>query len=170
MRIGRVVFSSESGVVSSPWYVAITICGLVIIGACARDGKETEGTRVLRSILDRVVITVYRTIIIIGKPKAKARALGNPPRSRNKAGRVLDTWVIEAHCVFEVIPSPEPEYRKAGVASFLDLILIHGLHSDSTRVTQHNSISSDHDGLEIHVELEVSPSCPYNPLGINPSA
>jgi hypothetical protein len=69
--------------------------------------------------------------------------------------------------VFEVIPSPEPTYRKSGVASFLDLILIHGLHSDSIRVTQHNSLASDHDGLEIHVTLEVSLSCPYTPSKIN---
>jgi len=54
------------------------------------------------------------------------------------------------------------------VASLLDLILIHGLHSDSIRVTQHNSLASDHDGLEIHVKLEVPPSCPYTPSRINP--
>jgi hypothetical protein len=54
------------------------------------------------------------------------------------------------------------------VTSFLDLILIHGLHSDSVRVTQHNSLSSNHNGLEIHVQLEVSPSCPYTPSRMNP--
>jgi len=54
------------------------------------------------------------------------------------------------------------------MASFLDLILIHGLHSDSITVTQDNSLASDHYGLEIHVQLEVSPSCPYTPSRINP--
>jgi hypothetical protein len=55
------------------------------------------------------------------------------------------------------------------VVSFLDLILIHGLHSDSIRVTEHNSLASDHDGLEIHVKLEVSPSCTNTPSRINPN-
>ena len=112
--------------------------------------------------------TGYGTILVIGGPNARACALGNPSRSRNKTGRVLDSWLTETDCVFEVIPSPEPTYRKSGVSSFLDLILIHGLHSDSIRVTQHNSLASDHDGLEIHVRLELSPSCPYTPSRINP--
>jgi len=76
----------------------------VIIGVYAPDGKETEGTDVLLSILDRAVITGYGTILVIGDPNAKACALGNASRSRNKAGRVLDSWVTETDCVFEAIP------------------------------------------------------------------
>ena len=148
--------------------LSITIRGLLIIGVYAPDGKETEGTDVLLSILERAVSTGYGTILVVGDPNAKACALGNPSRSRNKAGRVLDSWLTETDCVFEVIPSPEPTYRKPGVTSFLDLILIHGLHSDSVRVTQHKSLASDHDGLEIQVQLAVSPSCPYTPSRINP--
>ena len=140
----------------------------MLIGVYARDGKETEGTDVLLSILDRAVSTGYGTILVIGDPNAKACALGNPSTSRNKAGRVLDSCLAETDCVFEVIRSPEFTYRKYGVASFLDLVLIHGLHSDSIRVTLHNSLSSDHYCLEIHVQLEVSPSCPYTPSRINP--
>ena len=112
------------------------------------------------------MIAGYGTII--GDPSAKACALNNPPRSRNKAGRVLDRWLTETDCVFDVTPSPEPTCKKSGVASFLDLLLIHGLHFDSIRLTQHNSLSSDHDGFAIHVELEVSPSCPYAPSSIKP--
>jgi len=148
--------------------LSITIRGLVIIGIYAPDGKETEGTDALLSILDRAVSTGYGTILVIEDPNAKACALGNPSRSRNKAGRVLDSWFTETDCVFEVIPSPEPTYRESGVASFLGLILFHGIHSDCIRVTQHNSLASDHDGLEIHVRLELSPSCPYTPSRINP--
>jgi len=148
--------------------LSITITGLLIIGVYAPHGKETEGTDVLLWILDRAISTGYGTILLIGGPNTKACALGNPSRSRNKASRVLDSFLTEIDCVFEVIPSPEPTYRKSGVASFLDLILIHGLHSDSIRVTQHNSLASDHDGLEIHVKLEVSPLCPYTPSRINP--
>ena len=76
----------------------------MIIGVYAPDGKETEGTDVLLSILDRAVITGYGTIVVIGDPNAKACALGNASRSRNKAGRVLDSWVTETDCVFEAIP------------------------------------------------------------------
>ena len=88
-----------------------------------------------------------------------------PRKSVNKSKQ---GWFTETECVFEVIPSPEPTYRKSGVASFLDLVHIHGLHSDSIRVTQHNSLASDHDGLEVHVQLEVSPLCPRTPSRIKP--
>ena len=135
--------------------LSITTRSFLIKANYALDGKETEGTDVQLSSLDRAVIAGYGNIIVIGDPNAKACALGNPPRSQNKAGLVLETWLREADYVFEVIPSPEPTYRKTGVASFLDFILIHGLHSDSIRVTQHDSLSSDHDGLEIPVPLEV---------------
>jgi len=106
--------------------LSITIRGILLIGVYARDGKETEGTDVLLSILETAVTNGYGTILVIGDPNAKACALGHPSRSRNKAGRVLDSWLTETDCVFEVIPSPKPTYRKPAVASFLDLILILG--------------------------------------------
>jgi len=115
--------------------LSITIRGLLIIGVYAPDGKETEGTDALLSILDRVVTTEYGTILVIGDPDAKACALGNPSRSRNKAGRVLDLWLTETDFVFEVIPSPEPTYRKSGGAfswtlySFTGFIRLHQSHS-----------------------------------------
>jgi hypothetical protein len=69
MRIGVVVFSSGSGATWSPWLLrfkesrvkilSITIRGLLIIGLYAPDGKETEGTDVLLSILDRAVTTFH---------------------------------------------------------------------------------------------------------------
>ena len=96
--------------------LSIAIRGLLIKDVYAPDG--------LLSILDTGVITGYGTTIGIGGPNAKAYVLGNPSRSRNKAGRVLDMWLTETDCVFEVIPSPEPTYKKSGVASFLDLTLI----------------------------------------------
>jgi hypothetical protein len=49
----------------------------VIIGVCAPDGQETEGTDVLLSILDRAVITGYGIIIVIGDPNAKACAVSS---------------------------------------------------------------------------------------------
>ena len=51
--------------------LSITIRGLLIIGVCAPDGKETEGTDVLLSILDRAVTTGYGTILVIVDPDAK---------------------------------------------------------------------------------------------------
>jgi len=124
MRIGGVVFSSGSAVISSTCYVPLcasmdshveilssSIRGLLIIGVYAPDGKETEGTDVLLSILDRAVITGYGTIIVIADPNAKACGLGNPSRSRNKAGRFFDTWLTETDSVFEVVPSPELTYK-----------------------------------------------------------
>jgi hypothetical protein len=89
--------------------------------------------RSMSSILDRAAITVYGNIIVIGDQNVKVFVLGNPPRSGNKARRVLDTSVTTADCVFEGISSSEPTYKKAGMASFLDLKSIHGLHSDSIR-------------------------------------
>jgi hypothetical protein len=77
----------------------------------APDGKETEGSDVLLSMMDRAVITGYQALTVIGNPSAKASDSGNPPRSRNQADRVLDKWVKEADCVFEVIPSLEPRTR-----------------------------------------------------------
>jgi len=50
---------------------------------------------------------------------------------------------------------------------FLDLVLIHGLDSNSIRVSRHNSVYSDHDGLKMHVQLEVSLPCPHNPSRIS---
>jgi len=63
--------------------LSITTRGLLIIGVYAPDGKETEGTDVLLSILDKAVTTGYGTILVIGDPNAKACALGNPSRSQN---------------------------------------------------------------------------------------
>jgi len=60
--------------------LSITIRGLVIIGVYAPDGKETEGTDILLSILDRAVITGYGTIIVIEDSNTKASALRNPSR------------------------------------------------------------------------------------------
>jgi hypothetical protein len=51
--------------------LSITFRGLLIIVVYASDGKETEGTDVLLSILDRAVITGSGTILVIGDPKAQ---------------------------------------------------------------------------------------------------
>jgi hypothetical protein len=72
--------------------LSFTIRGLLIIGVYAPDGKETEGTDVVLSILDRAVSTGYGTILVIGDPNAKACALGNPSRSRNKATASLKSF------------------------------------------------------------------------------
>ena len=76
MRIGLVVFSSESGVIYGPF-----IRGLLIIGVYAPYNQETKGTDVQLSILDRAAIMGYGTIIVIGDLNTKACASGSPPRS-----------------------------------------------------------------------------------------
>jgi hypothetical protein len=88
--------------------LSITIFGLLIIGVYPPDGKDTKIANVLPSILDKAVMTGYQSIIAIRDPNAKTCALGDPPRIRNKAGRVLDYCLKEADCVFKVIPSPQP--------------------------------------------------------------
>jgi len=72
--------------------LSITIRGLVI-EVDDPDGKETEGTDVFLYLLDKAVINGYQSSVSIGDPFAKACAFCNPPRSGNRAGHVLDTWL-----------------------------------------------------------------------------
>jgi len=72
--------------------LSITIRGLLIIGVYAPDGKETEGTDVLLSILDRAVSTGYGTILVIAHPNTKSlwlrKSVKNSEQGRPRLGFV----------------------------------------------------------------------------------
>jgi hypothetical protein len=65
--------------------LSITFRGLLILRVYASDGKETEGTDVLLSLLDRSVMNGYGTITVIEDPNTRACGFGNPSRIETRA-------------------------------------------------------------------------------------